>query len=97
VKADLTDEITDSSSVDDKIGVIDTAIKAGNSGTTMTPNDLVDIVGGTDKLEEFVSQFQTQSVRYLLRVTITVLLRVKQHLELEKMKRQMHWEKLLKL
>jgi hypothetical protein len=52
-ETDLTDKITDSSSVDDKIGVIDTAIKTGNSGTTMTPNDLVDIVGGTDKLEDF--------------------------------------------
>jgi hypothetical protein len=38
-------------------------VESGTPGATMTPNDLVDIVGGTDKLDEFVSQFPTQSVR----------------------------------
>jgi hypothetical protein len=49
----LGDKITDASSVDAKIGIIDAAIEAGNPGITMTPNDLVDIVGGTDVLDAF--------------------------------------------
>jgi hypothetical protein len=52
--ANLTDKITDSTSLDDKITAIDTAMESGTSGSTMTPNDLVDIVGGTEKLDEFV-------------------------------------------
>jgi hypothetical protein len=75
-ETDLTDKITDSSSVDDKIGVIDTAIKTGNSGTTMTPNDLVDIVGGTDKLEDF-KPIPNSIICWILKVMTTVLLLVK--------------------
>jgi hypothetical protein len=52
--ANLTDKITDSTSLDNKITAIDAAVESGTPGATMTPNDLVDIVGGTEKLDEFV-------------------------------------------
>jgi hypothetical protein len=47
------DGITDSSTVNDKITAIDTVIEAGNPGTTMTPNDLVAVVGDTQKIDDF--------------------------------------------